>query len=286
MGVLLVIGWLTAIGLGWALFWIGFTHRRFLAYHRRTGRNVPPLGWSGVCLFHLRTLRSIALVAWWMAITWWRDGLRVPAGEITGGPVLCVHGYHMVGSSLWGIRRDLESRGRPTQAVFLGLPCRDQEAYARPLRRVLRSLREARPGEPIDVVAHSMGGVILRLVLANDPELAACIRRIVTLGAPHRGTALLRWFRSGSLYQMLSRKSEFLRDLPDFQTVTPQAEVLTVATVHDLVVYPLETAHLPGAEQVTFERIGHLGLLTERSVRRVVVEWLDRPHQPSRTKTG
>jgi len=276
MRILLGVGICAGLGLAWALFWLGFTHQRFLAYHRHTGRPVPPLGLRGGVVFYLRTLGSILQIVVWLVWALGRDGLRQPRGPVTGPPVLCVHGFHLSGTSLWGMRRTLERRGRPTRAVWLGLPYQHQEVYARPLRRVLEELRAQRPDEPIDVVAHSMGGLILRWVLARNPELAAGVRRIVTLGTPHRGTALLRWLRSGPVYRMMSRKSGFIRDLPTFEESAPHAEVLTVGTVHDLVVYPLETALLPEAEQVTYQRIGHLGLLTEPSVRERVADWLQR----------
>jgi pimeloyl-ACP methyl ester carboxylesterase len=276
MELLPVLGTVVLVALGWPLSWIAFTHRRYVNFHRREGRSYPPLGVAGWTVFYLRTLGSILRLAAWMVRAWGAEGLRVPAGELSGGPVLCVHGFHMTATSTWGHRRTLEARGRPTRAVFLGLPYRNQEVYGRSLRRVLRALREERPGEPVDVVAHSMGGLILRLVLAREPELAAGVRRIVTLGTPHHGTALLRWFRSGPVYRMMSRESKFLRELPDFAHSTPQAEVLTVATAHDLVVYPVETAYLPGAHQVTLEGIGHVGMLTEREVRDRVADWLQR----------
>ena len=272
----LALALLALVALGWVVLWLAFTHRRFHNFHRREGRSYPPLGVSGWVVFYARTVGSILCLGAWMIRAWRADGLRVPAGEVTGGPVLCVHGFHLGSTSQWGHRQSLEARGRPTRAVFLGPPYRSHDVYARSLLRTFRALREERPGEPIDVVAHSMGGLIVRLVLSREPELAAGIRRIVTLGTPHHGTALLRWFRSGPVYRMMSRESEFLRELPDFAASAPQAEVLTVATAHDQVVYPVETAHLPGAEQVTLEGVGHVGMLTERAVRARVAEWLGR----------
>jgi len=270
-----VLGIAAAASVGWTLFWLGFTHWRFARYHRKKGLPYPPLGVAGWARFYLATLASIGLVAWWGVRALLSDGLRGPPGSERERVVLCVHGFHLSGSSMWGIRRVLERRGRPTRAVSLGLPHRSAESYARVLARRMERLLAARPGERIDVVTHSMGGLILRLVLSRHPHLAAGVRRIVTLGTPHRGTALLRTIRFGAAYRMMSRGAPFLQTLPTFEESAPDAAVTTVASAHDLVVYPVSTAHLPGARQITLERVGHLGLLTERRVQELVADRLE-----------
>jgi pimeloyl-ACP methyl ester carboxylesterase len=273
------LGVAAAASVGWVVFWIGFTHWRFARYHRKKGLPYPPLGVAGWARFYLATVASVGRLAWWGVRALLADGLRVPpgsglpAGE-RGRPVLCVHGFHLSGSSMWGIRRVLERRGRPTRAVSLGLPHRSAESYARVLVARMERLLAERPDDGVDVVAHSMGGLILRLVLSRHPHLAASVRRIVTLGSPHHGTALLRTIRFGAAYRMMSRGAPFLQTLPTFEESAPEAVVTTVASTHDLVVYPMPTAHLPGARQITLERVGHLGLLTDCRVQELVAERL------------
>ncbi len=138
----------------------------------------------------------------------------------------------------------------------------------------MRDLQLQFKGERIDVVAHSMGGLITRKVLAEDPGLAAAVGRIVTLGSPHHGTGLLSWIRFGPVYEMMGFDSDFIKEVPDFQTSTPRAEVTTVATEQDLIVYPVATCYLKGSRQVTLNGIGHLGLLTEPRVMGLVAEAL------------
>lgn len=252
-----------------------FVHFRFHRFHRRHALAYPPLGAAGWAGFYVRAVTNAVRLWWWWVRARFADGLRVPGERRGQRPVLCVHGFHMDGTAMWGHRRTLEAEGRATRAVSLGLPYRSAGVYARKLARVLRELYARFPGEDVDVVAHSMGGVILRLVLAREPSLAPRIRRIVTLGSPHHGTAVLRWIRFGPVYRLMSRGSSFLDALPAFATVAPEAEVTTIASAHDLIVYPVETGHLPGARQVTLERVGHLDLLTKASIRRFVAELLE-----------
>jgi len=144
----------------------------------------------------------------------------------------------------------------------------------------MRDLRSQFRGQDFDVVTHSMGGLITRKVLADDPELAASTRRIVTLGSPHHGTGLLSLIRFGPVYRMMSFDSEFIRKLPDFRTSAPGAAVTTVATEEDLIVYPVSTCFLSGSRQVTLSGLGHLGLLTEPEVFEVITQALPPTKSP------
>jgi len=263
------------LGLLWTLGWIALAHLRFHLFHRRRGLRYPPLGGRGWLRFYARTLVSIARLTLWGVRALVSGGLREPPGTPAGPPVLCVHGFHMNGTCTWGIRRRLERSGRATRAVFLGLPYRRAAAYGAPLARAIEALAARAPGGRIDVVAHSMGGLVLRDVLGRRADLARSVRRVVTLGTPHHGTALLSWFRFGPVWEAMRIGSPYLERLPDFAASAPEAGVATFASAHDLVVYPLETAFLGEARQVTFRGIGHLGLLTESVVLDRVAEALD-----------
>lgn len=263
--------WLAAV-----LGWTAVAHARFRSFHRRRGLSYPPLGVRGWARFYARTVVSVARVwAWWLRslLGGSPGGAASPA---SGEPVLCIHGFFLGESSQWGLRRYLERRGRRTVGVFLGWPYRSPDAYARSLRRRLEELLDA-PGARLDAVAHSMGGLVLRQVLAEAPELAGRIGRVVTLGTPHHGTGLLRRLRFGPVYRMMAPGAPYLEELPAFAESAPGAEVTTVASRHDLVVYPVETAHLEGAERITLEGVGHLGLLTEREVHDLVAERIEAP---------
>lgn len=164
---------------------------------------------------------------------------------------------------MWGIRRRLERLGRPTLAVFMGIPFPTPLVYVGPLTRIMRELADRFPDEGFDLVAHSIGGVMIREVLRRNPDLADKVHRIVTLGSPHHGTAAVRWIRRGAIHRMLALGSDYLRQLADFRSLAAHADVTTVASQHDLVVYPVETSHLAGTRQVTLEEVSHLGLMTD-----------------------
>jgi len=239
------------------------------------------LGVAGWLTFYWHTLTGAYLLLWWAFRAAFQTGLRQPQGTVTGRPVLCVHGLFLNGTSMWGIRRRLERLGRPTRGVFMGVPIPSPMVYAEPLTRVMRELGDRFPNEGFDVVTHSIGGVMTREVLSRNPDLAKKVQRIVTLGSPHHGTAALRWIKFGPIYRMLALNSDYLRDLADFKTLAPHAQASTVATRHDLVVYPVETSHLAGTHQVTLSGINHLGLMTDAKAMQVITEALTPEHRSS-----
>lgn len=55
------------------------------------------------------------------------------------------------------------------------------------------SAGQLRPNEPVHIIAHSMGGLDSRLMISQDPSIAAgggklAIQTLVTIGTPHRGS--------------------------------------------------------------------------------------------------
>lgn len=259
---LIPVALLTAFGLG-VLFWAAISQLRFSSYFRGRERRPPALGVAGWLAFYRRTLTGAYRLLWWAFRAAFQSGLRRPKGTVTGRPVLCIHGLFLNSTSMWGIRRRLERLGRPTRAVFMGVPFPTPLAYAGPLARVMREMAGLSPADGFDVVAHSIGGIMTREVLRRYPHLATHVHRIVTLGSPHHGTAAVRWMKFGPIYEMLRLDSDYLRRLPTFRALAPHTVALTVATQHDLVVYPVDTAHLEGARPLTLTRVSHLGLMTD-----------------------
>jgi hypothetical protein len=70
----------------------------------------------------------------------------------------------------------------------------DIRVAAARLRSLLESVRASHPGVPVDLIAHSQGGIVVRAALgedgdAHDPRLPR-IDHVITLGTPHHGADL------------------------------------------------------------------------------------------------
>lgn len=228
----------------------------------------PVLPSRGIVKLHLREALAFATIGWWHL--WGHVAARLGA-EPGGRPVLAVHGYTQNGTNFQALRRALAAHGRPTRTVFLGFawPWRRVSGYGLPLVRALE--RHVHHPDGIDLVAHSMGGVVIRDVLHRHPHLRAVVRSVVTLGSPHGGTAVARqltWLHPAS---DLMHRSDWVLALPTLSELLPHARITTVGSAADLIVYPVETTMQPGAAHVGFDDIGHVGLLVDpRSVRATV----------------
>lgn len=251
------LGWIAALATAAPIAALGLYvhHRRFVGYHRLKGTE-PPLSFGR---WVRGELRGAGVLGWWHV-----RGLL--PGAVVVSPcshrmVLCVHGYSQTGTNFVGLRRVLQAAGHPTTAITLGHWLAPISWYAGRLARHLERTSEAHP-EGFDVVAHSMGGVLLRVVLRERPQLGEKIRTVVTLGSPHRGTAAARGIPLLPEVRALRRSSPLLRDLPQLPALLPRARVVTVAGTDDTVVYPVDTALVDGADKVVLKGVGHAGLLT------------------------
>ena len=80
---------------------------------------------------------------------------------------------------------------------------RDVKSNAAALARFIASSEV----KVIHLVAHSLGGLVIRQMLYDMPELADRIGRIVTLGTPHNGSELARRLSSAFLLHCLLGRS-------------------------------------------------------------------------------
>lgn len=268
---LLTLLWAQAAALGGVLLWLGASWAR---WRWELGATVG-LGPAAVVRMLWRETAAILVVASYAVRGLGRSRLMVPP-EPTGRPVLCVHGFTQNGTNFWGLRRALHARGLPSRAVDLGLPFRSIERYVPRLIRGLEELLETNPN--VDVVCHSMGGVVLRAALAKRPDLAGRLRTVITLGSPHRGTRYatgFEWFSADT--RQLAWESPLLSRLPSLRQLAPDAHILTISAAWDLIVYPHSSSHEQGGRELHLAGLGHCGLLTHASAVQAVVLTLVSP---------
>jgi pimeloyl-ACP methyl ester carboxylesterase len=226
-------------------------------WYRSQNLPIPPPPSRGTAWYFLREAGFIVRLGWWWIAGfgkdgWW-DGHR--------RAVVCVHGFSQNGTNFLGIRRALQALGHPTRSTSLGRPFQPLPIFVPPLSDGLREAI-ARSPDGIDVIAHSMGGIILRMALVAEPQLRRHIRRVITLGTPHRGTAGAHGpLALGPESRALMLDAADLLALPDLELLVPDATITTISAGQDHVVYPPENTHLAKSDRVDLRDVGHAGLL-------------------------
>ena len=113
-------------------------------------------------------------------------------------PLVLLHGIARTRHSLWPVARAGAARGYAVASI--GYPWRTgsiEELASIVATRVADAVPEGR----MDVVAHSMGGIILRVAVAHGLIPAERIHRVVMLAPPNRGSELAEVLRDQRLFQ-------------------------------------------------------------------------------------
>ena len=114
-------------------------------------------------------------------------------------PLILLHGLGRTRLSLWPVAHAATRRGYDVHN--LGYPSRRA-----PIERLAedvghRIVAVAAENAPVDVVTHSMGGIVLRSAVALGIFPADALRRVVMLAPPNQGSALADRLRDFSVYR-------------------------------------------------------------------------------------
>ena len=186
-------------------------------------------------------------------------------------PVLLIHGY-FCNRALWRpMAARLVTGGHAVEAVDLEPPFASIDDYAPRIAEAVDALR-ARTGAPqVALLGHSMGGLAARAYLrAYGDEAVACV---VTLGTPHRGTVHAR-FGQGRNVRQMRRDSDWLRALAAEEPRERLERFTVVLSWQDNIVAPQAIQTLPGARTVMLHGLGHISLVYDARVARIVLESL------------
>lgn len=138
-----------------------------------------------------------------------------------------------------------------------------------------RTIDAAVGGGRIDIIAHSLGGLVSRCYLQLLGG-ARRVDRLITLGTPHHGTHAANFIPSALVRQLLP-ESSFLEHL-NAQPVPEGLQVTSIIAGRDLLIQPVSSASCPFGESLVFEDFGHVELLFRPEVLAAVASRL---HSPS-----
>ncbi|MBX9423382.1 MULTISPECIES: triacylglycerol lipase [Streptomyces] len=193
-------------------------------------------------------------------------------------PVILLHGYMDNRSVFVLLRRALARHGRDCveSLNYSPLTC-DLRTAAEVLGRRVEEIRVRTGHAEVDIVGHSLGGLIARYYVQRLGGHSR-VRTLVMLGTPHAGTTVAPLADAHPLVRQMRPGSEVLRELAG---PAPGCRTRFVSFWSDLdrVMVPVETARLDHADllvhNVRVSGIGHLALPVHPTVATGVLEALD-----------
>ena len=185
--------------------------------------------------------------------------------------VVLIHGL-VCNRGFWNpwLRR-LRDLGIPCIAITLEPVFGTIDDGAEAIEAAVREATLATGLAPV-IVTHSMGGLSVRAWMraksADDR-----VHRIITIAAPHQGTALARWATSDVARQMRIGSS-WLTTLAAAEPLS-RYRLFTCFYGHcDNIVFPTHQATLPGADNRHVPSAAHIQMAHREEVFREVLRWL------------
>ena len=189
-------------------------------------------------------------------------------------PVIMIHGFGTTRASFailaWRLRRD--GYGPIVAASYSSLGGTLADAI-RSFRAAIEEACAGNGAEGVDVVAHSLGGLVVRRALRDDPALAPRVRKLVTLGTPHGGSKIAA-LAINDLGRELHPDSDLIHFLGEGDAVPANVEATSIFSTFDALVLPPRNGFLRGAMNVEVSGIGHNALLVSPKVYTLVREAL------------
>ncbi|MEU9185179.1 alpha/beta fold hydrolase [Streptomyces sp. NPDC048484] len=211
------------------------------------------------------------------------DTARLPTPDKP--PVVLLHGFIDNRSIFVLLRRSLAQHGRQQieSLNYSPLTC-DIRAAAELLGRHIEEICERTGRQEVDIVGHSLGGLIARYYvqrLGGDVR----VRTLVTLGTPHAGTRVVPLMNAHPIVRQMRPGSGVLEELRE---PAPHCRTRFVSFWSDLdqLMVPLETACIAHpdllVQNVRVSGIGHLALPVHPAVAAGIRQALDAEEETAR----
>jgi triacylglycerol lipase len=258
----LVIGCIAGVvTLSYTLVWYEYANRDpELMTHRFALRRMAfalfLIATETVCIFSAILLQPLGWFNW-----------KEKPPTASPRPVIMLHGlFHSRACWIW-LKLALRRRGFSTLHTLKLPPWKDVEILTEELAKKVDEFRHATGLEKVDLICHSMGGIIARnyLQLRGGGNK---VDRCILLATPNQGSKLAP-FTVTSLGGLLMPGSSFLQRL-GAAPLPENARIFNLFSHHDNMVVPFEHACLEGARNIELSCCGHTALLFRPDIPKIV----------------
>ena len=193
----------------------------------------------------------------------YRALVRDPPPAPSHAPVLLIHGV-LCNAGVWHpFKRWLARRGvAPVYTLSYGPPLASIELFAEQAKQKIDAILADTGAAKVVVVAHSMGGLVMRAYLRRFG--GERIARLVTVATPHEGS-FLAWIAFGQSIAQLRPRNRWLTGLgtPEGDDLPP---IVSLWSWHDSMVAPQTSARVAFGENIEVAGVGHTALLRDEEV--------------------
>ena len=228
----------------------------------------------GVSMRELLRELVVAIVTQPLIPLYYLLGRRMGRGS--GVPVVFVHGYMQNRAGFLGLARALAKRKIGPLYGFNYPWFASLASNAARLEQFIERVCAETRSPVVDVVAHSMGGLVAMEMMRDEARKDRLkVRKCVTIASPHAGV-VWRGPIIGVGAASLRRGSKLLEAHAAHKIAVP---CLSIFSTHDNIVFPKETSMLAarGGVDLEVEGVAHLAMLFSSRVADEVASFLSAP---------
>jgi pimeloyl-ACP methyl ester carboxylesterase len=230
------------------------------------------LAWARAFVFECAVT---ALLTFTIPLAFRRQHVRALDEGDPQRPVVLLHGYAQhTANFLWLLRRLRRDGWLHLYSVRHTAMGGDIERSGARLAGVIARIRRESGAAEVDVIAHSMGGLVARACIRACGR-ASGVGRLITLGTPHQGTLAFRWLGLDQMVAQMRPGSALLTRLGADDAVPAIADCTAIYSVDDALVVPASAAYYPGALNIEVRGVGHMSMLFSQRVYELVRENLE-----------
>ncbi|MBC2714810.1 MAG: alpha/beta fold hydrolase [Desulfobacteraceae bacterium] len=192
-------------------------------------------------------------------------------------PILFVHGWGSGSHAFMLIYLLLKKHGFKNLYFMTYRPIfADAGELANQVAEKIDFVRQKTGSPKINVISHSMGGVLTRYAVKNAGANEK-VEKLIALGGPHLGSRVSAFMPMGKNTLQMAYKSAFITELASDGMTPGDTDYISIYSDFDNFVIPQDSAHLgENAKNIKVPFHGHIRLLYSYHVIQLIIEELRR----------